>query len=140
MLIAAAPRTDPSNSSRSVPRERGRLDAFPVGKGAYFASRAMGAENTIPALATRGSAPTRRRSRTEYPIDAEPSRPRHRLLVEDLWSGYGPPSKNFLEPGSAEVPAVKNKRIVLADERGLGGRRHESPSPVTRKIMTEVHR
>ena len=108
----------------------------PVGEGRSFRSRAMGAENTIPALAIRaGGADAAQEAglTATAPIDAE--------LVEDfMGAGMGPFQELLSNPALAEVPAVKNKRIVLLPMNEASAVAGTNLPLGYEKIMTEVHR
>ena len=91
----------------------------PVGEGRSFRSRAMGAENTIPALAIRaGGADAAQEAglTATAPIDAElvvRAAPDIVFVEDFMGAGMGPFQELLSNPALAEVPAVKNKRIVL---------------------------
>ena len=105
----------------------------PVGEGRSFRSRAMGAENTIPALAIRaGGADAAQEAglTATAPIDAE-------LVVR---AGMGPFQELLSNPALAEVPAVKNKRIVLLPMNEASAVAGTNLPLGYEKIMTEVHR
>ena len=102
----------------------------PVGEGRSFRSRAMGAENTIPALAIRaGGADAAQEAglTATAPIDAE-------LVVRAA------PDIVFVEDFMGAGPAVKNKRIVLLPMNEASAVAGTNLPLGYEKIMTEVHR
>ena len=109
----------------------------PVGEGRSFRSRAMGAENTIPALAIRaGGADAAQEAglTATAPIDAElvvRAAPDIVFVEDFMGAGMGP---------FQELPAVKNKRIVLLPMNEASAVAGTNLPLGYEKIMTEVHR
>ena len=118
----------------------------PVGEGRSFRSRAMGAENTIPALAIRaGGADAAQEAglTATAPIDAElvvRAAPDIVFVEDFMGAGMGPFQELLSNPALAEVPAVKNKRIVLLPMTEASAVAGTNLPLGYEKIMTEVHR
>lgn len=107
---------------------------------------AMGAENTIPALAIRAGgvdAAQEAGLTATAPIDAElvvRAAPDIVFVEDFMGAGMGPFQELLSNPALAEVPAVKNKRIVLLPMNEASAVAGTNLPLGYEKIMTEVHR